>query len=112
MVYYRKQQIDDAFFALSHPIRRALLDQLTAGEQTVAEVSEKHHLSAAQMTKHLAILERGGLIIRHKVGRSHHLKLQPVMIQEIMQWAKRYEQFWHQRLDALDAFLTNNQEDT
>ncbi len=112
MVYYREQQIDDAFFALSHPVRRALLDQLMAGEQTVADVSESHELSAAQMTKHLAILERGGLITRHKIGRSHHLKLRPAALKEIMDWAKRYEQFWHQRLDALDAFLLNNQEGT
>ncbi len=112
MVYYREQQIDDAFFALSHPIRRTLLDQLTTGEQTVADVSENHELSAAQMTKHLAILERGGLITRRKIGRSHHLRLRPVALKEIMNWAKRYEQFWHQRLDALDDFLHNNQEDT
>ncbi len=111
MVYQREQQIDDAFFALSHPARRTILDQLTGGDLSVSEVSQKHQLSAAQMTKHLAILERGGLLERHRQGRTHMLKLQPEALKEIMQWVKRYERFWHARLDALDTFLQSQEED-
>lgn len=107
MVYYRDQQIDDAFFALSHPVRRRVLDQLTAGEQSVAEISKPHDLSAAQMTKHLAILERGGLLTRNKQGRTHALSLRPAALKEVMHWVERYQKFWDKRLDALDQFLTN-----
>ncbi len=110
MVYQREQQIDDAFFALSHPVRRTILDQLTDTDLSVSEVSQKHQLSAAQMTKHLAILERGGLLARQRQGRTHLLKLQPQALQEIMAWVKRYERFWQGRLDALDQFL-QKQED-
>lgn len=108
MVYQREKQIDDAFFALSHPIRRAVLDQLVEGKQSVADISKPFDLSPAQMTKHLAILERGGLLRREKVGRTHQLELQPEMLQEIMQWVRRYEQFWNARLDALDRYLSES----
>lgn len=105
MVYNRSEQIDDAFFALSHPVRRAVLEQLTRGEQSVADVSKPYGLSKAQMTKHLAILERGGLLSRERQGRTHQLSLNPDALQEIMQWVQRYQQFWDTRLDALEHFL-------
>ncbi|MGH1486862.1 MAG: ArsR/SmtB family transcription factor [Cellvibrionaceae bacterium] len=108
MVYYRDEQIDDAFFALSHPVRRAVLDTLSQGEHSVADVSEPFGLSAAQMTKHLAILERGGLLKRNKQGRTHYLQLQPDMLEEVMAWVQRYQKFWDKRLNALEHFLDNN----
>ncbi|MDJ0740370.1 MAG: metalloregulator ArsR/SmtB family transcription factor [Gammaproteobacteria bacterium] len=111
MVYLRDQRIDDAFFALSHPVRRAVLEQLSRDEMTVAEVSRPHGLSAAQMTKHLAILERGRLIRRQKRGRAHYLRLEPDMLREIDQWLSRYQRFWGEKLDALDQFLARNQGD-
>lgn len=107
MVYQREKQIDDAFFALSHPVRRAVLEKLADGRQSVADISEPFELSPAQMTKHLAILERGGLLHRSKQGRSHQLELQPGMLEEIMHWVHRYEKFWNARLDALDEYLEN-----
>jgi len=105
MVYNRNEQIDDAFFALSHPIRRAILDGLSKGEQSVADAAKPLSLSPAQMTKHLAILERGGLLKRQKQGRKHNLQLKADALQEIMQWVQRYQKFWDQRLDALEHFL-------
>ncbi len=105
MVYYRQEQVDNAFFALSHPVRRAVLERLRQGEQSVAQVAEPLNQSPAQMTKHLAILERGGLIRRNKRGRNHYLSLEPQMLQEIMQWVEKYQKFWDQRLDALDEYL-------
>lgn len=105
MVYYREQQIDDAFFALSHPVRRAVLDKLAQGEHSVADVAEPFDLSPAQMTKHLAVLERGGLLKRNKQGRTHYLQLQAEALEEVMQWVQRYEKFWDKRLDALEHFL-------
>lgn len=113
MVYYREKQIDDAFFALSHPVRRAVLDKLSEHDSlSVADVSKPFALSPAQMTKHLAILERGGLLKRSKHGRSHFLQLHPEVLEEIMQWVQRYQKFWDMRLDALDQYLADANVDT
>lgn len=100
--------MDDAFFALSHPVRRAVLEQLSAGQLSVAEVSKPHGLSPAQMTKHLAILERGGLLNRERRGRVHQLALNPDSLKEIMAWVQRYQKFWDTRLDALERFLESS----
>ena len=111
MVYLRSEKIDDAFFALSHPVRRAVLEQLAAGDMSVADVSKPHDLSPAQMTKHLAILERGGLLNRRRQGRVHQLRLEPDALKEIMDWVQRYQKFWDIRLNALGQFLDANNND-
>lgn len=102
----REQQIDDAFFALSHPVRRQVLEQLSHKDLSVAEVSSPFSESPAQMTKHLHILERSGLLTREKRGRVHHLHMQPDPLKEIMDWVTRYEAFWNKRFDALENYLT------
>lgn len=101
----REQQIDDAFFALSHPVRRRILEQLSEGDRSVAEVSAPMQESPSQMTKHLQILERANLLSRRREGRVHRLHMEPEPLKEVMDWVSRYQRFWEQRLDALESYL-------
>ncbi|MBM94679.1 MAG: transcriptional regulator [Oceanospirillaceae bacterium] len=101
----REQQIDDAFFALSHPVRRQILERLSEGDASVADVSAPAGQSASQMTKHLQILERANLLSRRKQGRTHCLHFEPEALKEVMDWVSRYQQFWEVRLDSLEMYL-------
>ncbi len=101
----REQQIDEAFFALSHPVRRKILEQLSENDLSVAEVSAPLSESPSQMTKHLHILERAGMLSRQKRGRVHHLHMEPDPLKEIMDWVSRYQAFWNERFDALENYL-------
>lgn len=101
----REQQIDDAFFALSHPARRHILEQLSEGDLSVAEVSAPMQESPSQMTKHLQILERANMLSRRREGRVHRLHMEPEPLKEVMDWVAKYQKFWEQRLDALETYL-------
>ena len=105
MVYYREKQIDDAFFALSHPVRRAVIEDLVQKDLSVAQVSEKFDESPSQMTKHLHILERSGFLSRKKEGRVHRLHFQHEPLEEIISWVVRNRKFWEDRFDALEKYL-------
>jgi DNA-binding transcriptional ArsR family regulator len=105
MVYYRDRQIDDVFFALSHPVRRAVLERLAKEDLSVSELSAPLGESASQMTKHLHILERSGLLKRTREGRIHKLHLEPTPLQEIWDWVSHYRQFWEGKFDALEKYL-------
>ncbi len=105
MNFIREQQIDDVFFALSHPIRRKILEQLSENDLSVAEVSEPLSETPSQMTKHIHILERAGILSRHKEGRTHRLRMEPAPLKEVMEWVARYERFWNQKFDALEEYL-------
>ncbi len=105
MPHLREQQIDDAFFALSHPVRRAVLERLSRGDLSVADTSTPFDESPSQMTKHLHILERSGMLSRKKEGRVHRLHMEAEPLKDIMDWVVRYQKFWDARFDALENYL-------
>jgi DNA-binding transcriptional ArsR family regulator len=108
----REAQLDEVFFALSHSARRRLVARLgESGDQSVASLAAPFSESPAQITKHLAILERAGLIARRIVGRQHRLHLEPDGIQPATDWIARHREFWSAGLDGLERFLAASEHD-
>ena len=105
MVNYNKTQLDLAFSALAHPIRRSIVVRLAKGEATVAQLAKPHHVSAPAISKHLHILEEAGLMKRKKAGREHHCRLVPDRMKEAQEWIAHYRQFWEQSFDRLEEYL-------
>jgi hypothetical protein len=50
-------------------------------------------------------LERAGLVRRERRGREHVLSLDARPLRQVARWTSRYEQFWNERLDRLQAFF-------
>jgi DNA-binding transcriptional ArsR family regulator len=105
MVNYSQRQLDLAFGALAHPIRRGILARLASGEATVAELAGPYRVSAPAISKHLHILEDAGLLSRRREGREHHLKLEAKRMREAESWLEHHRKLWNDRLDALERYL-------
>lgn len=105
MVEYDETQLDATFAALANPTRRSLLERLAQGEATVSELAEPFTISFAGVSKHLRVLEEAGLVQRRVVGREHHLSLEGAPIADAAAWLLRYRRFWQESLDALEAYL-------
>src|SRR5262245_1471291 len=97
--------LDLAFAALSDPTRREIVARLAKGAARVTELAAPFDMSLNAVSKHLKVLERAGLVRRNRTGREHHISLDPEPIRHIAGWAFRYERFWNERLDTLDAFF-------
>ena len=70
MVYYRHNELDTTFAALSDPTRRALLAQLAEQDgMSVSELAKPFKVSLPAVMKHLDVLSDAGLIRRSKTGR-------------------------------------------
>lgn len=91
--------------AISDPTRRAILDRLTRGPARVTDVAEPFAMSLAAVSKHVRMLERAGLVRRARRGREHTLTLDPRPLRHVVKWTSRYERFWNERLDRLEAFF-------
>src|SRR3954452_7339403 len=101
-------QLNDVFSALADPTRRAILAQLSDGDRTVAELNAPFAVSQPAISRHLKVLEKAGLISRHRraTARPSHLEAQP--LRAATEWLARYRRFWgesHERLDELLAQL-------
>lgn len=107
MVKHVETQLDRTFSALSDPTRRALLARLEGEEAlSVSELAQPFAMSLPAVMKHLDVLSDAGLITRTKTGRTVSCRLNADPMEEAMGWLARYQRFWTQRLDALEAMLT------
>ncbi|TMG93638.1 MAG: helix-turn-helix transcriptional regulator [Betaproteobacteria bacterium] len=109
MVNYSTGQLDTVFGALADPTRRAVLARLKRGDHSIGELAEPFAMSLPGFIKHLRILEDAGLIVRSKTGRVVSCQLKGGALKAAIDWLERHEEFWNTRLDRLDAFLENKE---
>jgi DNA-binding transcriptional ArsR family regulator len=97
--------LDRVLVAIADPTRRAILDRLTHGPARVTDVAEPFEMSLAGVSKHVRMLERAGLVRRARRGREHTLTVDMRPLRHVARWTSRYERFWNERLDHLQAFF-------
>jgi DNA-binding transcriptional ArsR family regulator len=100
-------RLSDVFTAISHPTRRAIIVQLTAGPARFSDVAKPFDTALNSVTKHLKLLERAGLIERKKLGREVFLSFQGEPLREVAEWVHEYERFWNERLDLFEHHFKN-----
>jgi DNA-binding transcriptional ArsR family regulator len=104
-------EMNAVFHALAHDARRDMLGRLAGGELTVGELAEPLTMSLAAASKHIRVLEGAGLVRRRVDGRRHVCRLEPTPLASAADWLRFYEQFWTERLEALEAILTPEEEE-
>ncbi|MGD9891312.1 MAG: ArsR/SmtB family transcription factor [Dehalococcoidia bacterium] len=105
-------QLDAVFGALADPTRRAILARLREGDATVGELAAPFQVSQPAISRHLKVLEQAGLIsrIRRATARLSHLEAEP--LREATVWLARYQAYWDERHERLDALLERLQDDS
>ena len=106
------EQLDAVFHAMADPTRRAMVRTLAGGERTVGELAAPHPISLAAASKHVKVLERAGLVRRTVLGRRHVCRLEAQPLAAASRHLHFYEQFWTERIDALEAFVTRDDEES
>jgi len=97
--------LDTIFAALADPTRRAILAMLLEDDMAVTDVAEPFAFSLAAISKHLAVLERAGLISQEKRGRVKWCKLEPHALRAASVWMQGFGQFEPVNLDDFERFL-------
>lgn len=94
--------LDRTYGALADPSRRQMLRELARhGSATVSFLAAPLPIGLPTVMKHLAVLERAGMIERRKAGRTVIVTLVPAAMAEAGAWLDRTEAFWSARLDRL-----------
>jgi DNA-binding transcriptional ArsR family regulator len=97
--------VNDPFRALSHPIRRGIVERLSAGPATVGEVTRDFDVTKPAISKHLKVLEETGVVRREVEGRTHRLSLQTEALDEAARWMDRQRALWGRMFDVVDEYL-------
>src|SRR5881628_3103970 len=97
--------LDAVFAALSHPIRRAMLEQLARGDATVSELAQPHGVSLPAISRHLRVLEGAGLLTEEPDGRVRRCQIDAAPLSAAFGWLTRYRVLWEDRFARLAEHL-------
>src|SRR5947199_4359828 len=97
--------LDAIFAALSHPIRRAMLERLAGGDATVSELARPHGVSLPAISRHVRVLEAARLLKEEPDGRVRRCQIDAAPLSAAFGWLTRYRVLWEDRFARLDEHL-------
>jgi DNA-binding transcriptional ArsR family regulator len=106
----RASTTSDIFNAIAEADRREILDALMAGEKAVGTIVNDVAMSQPQVSKHLRVLSEVGLVRCRADGRRRLYSLEPARLRPLHDWLAKYEQAWNERMDRIDEYLKELQQ--
>lgn len=99
------ERLDRVFFALSDPVRRAILERLGEAALLVSELAAPFDISLQAVSRHIQVLVRAGLVRQERTGRISRCSLVAGPIFAAAVWINRYSKYWQGQFDLLAAAL-------
>ena len=101
---------DRIFGALADATRRDIVRRAIGGGEGVAELADHYPMSFAAVQKHVAILERAGLVTKQRIGRRKVVRTNPHGVRVAQRLLERYEAMWADRIDRMTDLITETEE--
>ena len=104
--------LNDVFYALADPTRRAIVGALGRGPASVSTLAAPFEMALPSFMKHLSVLERSGVIRSSKAGRVRTCELRPKALSRAERWIASQHAMWESRNDRMAIFVERlHQED-
>ena len=103
-------QADLIFGALSDATRRDIVRRAIAGEEGVAELALHYPMSFAAVQKHVAVLERAGLMAKERTGRRKVVRTQVETVRRAQAVLDEFEELWRGRIDRMVELIAETKE--
>jgi DNA-binding transcriptional ArsR family regulator len=104
------EEIDELFHALADPTRRDILHRCAAGERSVSRLAQAYPMSFAAVQKHVAVLERAGLVTKDRRGRERLVRTDVAVVGRARQALDELEATWRGRVDRMSGLLAQGTE--
>jgi len=101
---------DRVFAALADATRRDIVRRAIGGHEGVAELAQHYPMSFAAVQKHIAVLERAGLVTKHRIGRRKIVRINLDGLRAAQHLLDRYEDLWLGRIDRMTDLITETKE--
>jgi DNA-binding transcriptional ArsR family regulator len=98
---------DLVFNALADPTRRDIVRRAMRGEHSVSDLAGNYPMSFAAVQKHVAVLQRAGLVTKERRGRAQLVRTDIDAIRAATLLLDRFEELWRARLDQFDDALAD-----
>ena len=105
MIELDERRADAFFHALSDGTRRDILRRVLAGEHSVTALAAAYPMSFAAVQKHVAVLERAGLVSKRRHGREQLASGDVTAVRSIASLLAELEEVWRGRIDRIDFLI-------
>src|SRR5665811_519164 len=101
---------DNVFAALADATRRDIVLRALTGAEGVAELAGHYPMSFAAVQKHVAVLERAGLVTKERTGRRKVVRTNIAGLQLARGLLDQYETLWRGRVERMNNLITSTEE--
>jgi DNA-binding transcriptional ArsR family regulator len=99
---------DRIFGALADATRRDIVRRAIDGQEGVAELAGHYAMSFAAVQKHVAVLERAGLVSKHRMGRRKVVRTNLEGLGVARRLLDRYEELWRERVERMNQLISES----
>src|SRR5215212_9080446 len=99
------QEVDELFHALADPTRRDILRRCAADEPSVSRLARAYPMSFAGVQKHVAVLERAGLVVKVRRGREQLVHTDAAAVERARQALDELVETWRGRVERMSNLL-------
>jgi DNA-binding transcriptional ArsR family regulator len=96
---------DRIFAALADATRRDIVRRAIGGDEGVAELADHYPMSFAAVQKHVAVLERAGLVTKQRIGRRKVVRTNLEGLRVAQRLLERYEDLWRDRVGRMTDLI-------
>ena len=103
-----EEQADALFHALADRTRRDVLRRVLVGEHSVSALAADYDMSFAAVQKHVAVLERAGLLSKRRRGREQLAHGEVEAVRSVASMLDELEDLWRGRVARIDELIGND----
>lgn len=103
-----EDRADALFHALSDRTRRDIMRRVLAGEHSVSTLAAHYRMSFAAVQKHVAVLDRAGLLTKRRHGREQLASGEVTAVRSVASLLDELEQIWRGRIARIDELIASD----
>ncbi len=102
---FSDEQVDLLFHALADATRRDIVRRAIRSEHSVSDLASGYEMSFAAVQKHVAVLERAGLVTKTQRGRERLVSTDIAAINRASKLLDQFEELWRTRISRMSELL-------
>lgn len=100
-----EEEVDELLRALADRTRRDILRRCASSEPSVSRLADAYPMSFAAVQKHVAVMERAGLVTKERRGREQLVRTNPEAVGLVRDALDKLEETWRGRIERRSDML-------
>ena len=99
----------DVFQAIADPTRRQIINLIAKKSMNLNSIADNFDISRPAISQHIKILTECGIVIIRQQGRERFCEAKLEALREVSNWVDQYRQYWNEKFNSLDKYLSKVQ---